>query len=108
MAPRDDAGEREEKGTGGEAGECQRCGRPTPGDAKRCPECDYRPRLEGAAVGVVILGVGLAISVLVSWFIGAPVVVLGLGMLCLSPFMTVTNSDVMPGSAAPTGRRPDD
>lgn len=108
MAPRDDTGEREENGAGGKAGECQRWGRPAPGDAKRCPACDYRSRLEGAAVGVVILGAGLAISVLVSRLIGIPVVVLGLGMLSLSPFMTVTNSDVMPGSAAPTGRRPDD
>ena len=107
MAPRDDTGEREENGAGEEAGECQRGGRPASGDAKRCPACDYRPRLEGAAVGVVILGAGLAISVLVSRLIGIPVV-LGLGMLRLSPFVTVTNSDVMPGSAAPTGRRPDD
>lgn len=105
MTPGDDAasGEREARE---EREVCQRCERTVPENAKRCPACGYRPRLEGAAVGVGILGVGLAISVLLSWLVGMPIVVLGFGILCLSPFMTVTNSDVMPGDAAPTGERP--
>lgn len=108
MTLRDDAGTGEERETGEKTGVCQRCRRTVPEDAKRCPECSYRPRLEGAAVGAAMLGVGLAISIIISWLIGAPIVVLGLGILCLSPFMTVTNSELMPANVAPTGKRPDD
>lgn len=108
MTPRDDSAAPAERRTEEGRTACQRCERAAPENAKRCPECGYRPRLEGAAVGVGMLGIGLGISILISWLLGLPVVVLGLGILCLSPFMTVTNSDVMPGSVTPTGERPGD